>query len=99
VVLGSVGGFGEPSIEGLHNHFCHRCWGMILGEMVQELALGFVARIALTVAGTLEYMINVLFQASTWETASVNTVVLSCSLVRCWGPVVGILGELELSTF
>jgi hypothetical protein len=54
---------------------------MILGEMVQELVLGFVARIASTVAGASEYMIDVLFQASTCETALVNTVVLSCSLV------------------
>ena len=72
---------------------------MILGEMVQELELGFVARIASTVTGSLEYMIDVIFQASTCKTASVNTVVLSCLLVQHWGPVVGILGELELSTF
>jgi hypothetical protein len=72
---------------------------MILGEIVQELVLGFVMRIASTVAGALEYMIDVLFQASTCKIALVNTVVLSCSLVQRWGPVVGILGELELSTF
>jgi hypothetical protein len=68
-------------------------------KLMQVLVLGFVARIALTVTGASEYMIDVLFQASTCETASVNTVVLSCLLVQCWGPVVGILGELELSTF
>jgi hypothetical protein len=72
---------------------------MILGEMVQELVLGFVVRIALMVTGALEYMIDVLFQASTCEIASVNTVVLSCLLVQRWGPVVGILGELGLLTF
>jgi hypothetical protein len=60
---------------------------------VAGLAVGFTSLIT----GALENMIDIFLEASACKASSINTVVLSSSLVQRRSPVVGVLGQLELS--
>jgi hypothetical protein len=60
---------------------------------VAGLAAGFTS----SITGASENMIDIFLEASACKASSINTVVLSSSLVQHRSPVVGVLGQLELS--
>jgi hypothetical protein len=89
----------EPSVESCCDNLGHWGGSVILGQVIKKLGFCLFLSCCSSFAWTTKDVVYILSQCSAGKASTVNTVVLGCPLVQCWGPIVGELGYLELLTF